>query len=49
MAAPTEVTEDGSVTLLLRGNRNYWTLLHLRYDRHALAGHGESGSKNRFW
>jgi GTP-binding protein len=22
-------------------------LLHLRYDRHALAGHGESGSKNR--
>ena len=33
--------------VILRGNRNYWTLLHLRYDRHALAGHGESGSKNR--
>ena len=33
--------------IILRGNRNYWTLLHLRYDRHALAGHGESGSKNR--
>ena len=24
----------------LRGNRNYWTLLHLRYDRHVFAGHG---------
>ena len=33
--------------VILRGNRNYWTLLHLRYDRHILAGHGESGSKNR--
>ena len=33
--------------IILRGNRNYWTLLHLRYDRHILAGHGESGSKNR--
>ena len=33
--------------IILRGNRNYWTLLHLRYDRHALAGHGESGSKTR--
>ena len=31
----------------MRGNRNYWTLLHLKYDRHILAGHGESGSKNR--
>jgi GTP-binding protein len=33
--------------IILRGNRNYWTLLHLRYDRHAFAGHGESGSKNK--
>ncbi|KAA6339394.1 GTPase Obg [termite gut metagenome] len=33
--------------IILRGNRNYWTLLHLRFERHALAGHGESGSKNR--
>lgn len=32
--------------IILRGNRNYWTLLHLRYDRHIMAGHGESGSKN---
>ena len=34
-------------SVILRGNRNYWTLLHLRYDRHALAGHGEAGGKNR--
>lgn len=33
--------------IILRGNRNYWTLLHLKYDRHILAGHGESGSRNR--
>lgn len=30
--------------VILRGNRNYWTLVHLRYQRHILAGHGESGS-----
>lgn len=30
----------------LRGNRNYWTLLHLRYERHIFAGHGGNGSKN---
>ena len=30
----------------LRGNRNYWTLLHLRYDRHVFAGHGGNGGSN---
>ena len=30
----------------LRGNRNYWTLLHLRYERHVFAGHGGNGGKN---
>lgn len=29
----------------LRGNHNYWTLLHLRYERHVFAGHGGDGSK----
>ena len=29
----------------LRGNRNYWTLLHLRYDRHVFAGNGGNGGK----
>ena len=24
----------------LRGNHNYWTLLHLRYERHVFAGNG---------
>ena len=30
----------------LRGNRNFWTLLHLRYERHIFAGHGGNGGKN---
>lgn len=34
--------EGGSI--ILRGNRNFWTLLHLRYQRHIFAGHGEPGS-----
>ena len=29
----------------LRGNHNYWTLLHLRYERHVFAGHGGNGAK----
>ena len=33
--------------IILRGNRNYWTLLHLRYDRHAFAGNGGNGSRNK--
>lgn len=33
--------------IILRGNRNYWTLLHLKYDRHVFAEHGGNGSKNR--
>ncbi|MGQ1889669.1 GTPase ObgE [Thermophagus sp. OGC60D27] len=31
--------------IILRGNRNTWTLLHLKYQRHVFAGHGESGGK----
>jgi GTP-binding protein len=34
---------DGG-NIILRANRNYWTLLHLKFQRHILAGHGESGS-----
>ena len=29
----------------LRANHNYWTLLHLRYERHVFAGNGGNGSK----
>ena len=32
--------------IYLRGNRNYWTLLHLRFDRHIFAGHGGNGGKS---
>ena len=35
---------DGG-NIILRGNRNFWTLLHLRYQRNIFAGHGEGGSK----
>lgn len=33
--------------VILRGNRNLWTLLHLRYDRHAIATSGGNGSDSR--
>lgn len=33
--------------VILRGNRNYWTLLHLRYERHSFATHGGNGSRAR--
>ena len=33
--------------IYLRGNRNYWTLLHLKYDRHIMATNGESGGAKR--
>lgn len=29
--------------IYLRGNHNYWTLLHLRYERHIFAGNGGNG------
>ena len=32
--------------IYLRGNHNYWTLLHLRYERHVFAGHGGAGGKS---
>ena len=32
--------------VIIKGNAQMWTLLHLRYKKHVFAGHGESGSKN---
>src|SRR5215203_3704600 len=32
--------------IILRGNRNLWTLLHLRYHKNILAEDGERGSDN---
>lgn len=31
--------------IILRGNAQMWTLLHLKYRKHVFAGHGESGGK----
>ena len=31
----------------LRGNHNYWTLLHLKYQRHVRAGHGGNGGRDK--
>lgn len=33
--------------IILRGNKNYWTLIHLKYARHVYAGDGEQGSASR--
>ena len=33
--------------IILRGNKNYWTLIHLKYEKHVLAGDGGSGSSSR--
>ena len=32
--------------IILKGNNQFWTLLHLKYTKHILAENGESGSKN---
>jgi GTP-binding protein len=31
--------------IIVRGNRNTWTLLHLKFQRHIFAGNGESGGR----
>ncbi len=33
--------------IILRGNKQLWTLLHLRYKKHVIAKNGENGSKSR--
>ncbi len=33
--------------VILRGNKNMWTLFHLKFKRHFKAEHGGAGSKNR--
>lgn len=33
--------------IILRGNKNMWTLLPLKYQRHIFAGNGQSGSGGR--
>ena len=33
--------------VFLRGNHNFWTLLHLKYQRHVFAGHGGNGGRDK--
>ena len=33
--------------VILRGNNNYWTLIHLKFARHIYAGDGEGGGASR--
>jgi len=33
--------------VILRGNSNLWTLIHLKFKRHVKAGHGSHGSSGR--
>lgn len=33
--------------VILKGNSNLWTLIHLKFKRHMKAGHGAHGSKGR--
>ncbi len=37
--------DGGSV--ILRGNHNYWTLLHLKYQKHIFAEHGGNGGRDK--
>ena len=34
-------------SVILRGNHNYWTLLHLKYQRHVFAEHGGNGGRDK--
>ncbi|MFC4636246.1 GTPase ObgE [Dokdonia ponticola] len=33
--------------IIVKGNKNLWTLLHLKFKKHSRAGHGGNGSKSR--
>ena len=33
--------------IIVRGNKNLWTLVNFKFKKHFRAGHGEHGSKNR--
>ena len=46
MAGPDGGNGGRGAHIILRGNRNLWTLLHLRYFKNVLAENGEAGNKN---
>lgn len=33
--------------IILKGNKQFWTLIHLKYKKHIKAEHGQSGGKSR--
>lgn len=33
--------------IIIRGNKNLWTLIHFKFQKHFRAGHGEGGGANR--
>ena len=33
--------------VIMRGNKNMWTLIHLKFKKHTKAEHGDHGSKSR--
>lgn len=46
MAGPDGGNGGRGAHIILKGNRNLWTLLHLRYFKNVLAENGEGGMKN---
>lgn len=46
MAGPDGGNGGRGAHIILRGNRNLWTLLHLRYFKNVLAENGDGGLKN---
>ncbi|TBR19315.1 MAG: GTPase ObgE [Chitinophagaceae bacterium] len=46
MAGPDGGNGGRGAHIILKGNRNLWTLLHLRYFKNILADDGEGGMKN---
>ena len=46
MAGPDGGNGGRGGHIILKGNRNLWTLLHLRYFKNVLAENGEGGMKN---
>ena len=38
--------DGGNEVIILRGNQQMWTALHLRYKKHIFAEHGGTGSGN---
>jgi GTP-binding protein len=47
MAGPDGGDGGRGAHIILRGNKQLWTLLHLRYHKNVLAENGENGSKDK--